>query len=173
MPTIYIQTDESESLRIWRNFYNPTAIIQLEIDETISDEILSMIPADIDSVQFVYNRDTYLSRYHELGYDDSSINTTFINVPLHFTCSAEALGKCNLKSIIFGGNVDEIDDSIFQYCTVLERIWFGGSTKPVFDYAPNLLKCPLISLGIMGWGTVNCGKDLLKLNNSIETQCIL
>ncbi len=154
MPTIYIQTDESKSLRIWRNFYNPTAIICLEIDEPISDEVLYMIPSNIDSVQFGYNRES-------------------LSIPFHFTCSAEALGKCNLKSIIFGGNVDEIDDSIFKHCTVLERVWFGGSTKPVLEHAPNLLKCPLTTLGLYGWGMVETGADLLKIHQSIETQFLL
>ncbi len=171
MPNIYIQTDESKSLRIWRNFYHPTAIICLEIDEPISDEVLYMIPSNIDSVQFIYNRESYTTIYNEIGGTYYGLN--FINIPFHFTCSAEALGKCNLKSIIFGGNVDEIDDSIFQYCAVLERIWFGGSTKPVLEHAPNLLKCPLTTLGLYGWGVVETGADLLKIHQSIETQILL
>jgi hypothetical protein len=154
MPLIQIITEPC----FWRKYNAPYTYIELDSDESISDEVLSIIPADINSVLFTYNK-----------------ATAHKDIPLHFTCSAEALGKCNLKSIIFGGNLDEIDDSIFQYCKVLERIWIGRSTKPILDHAPNLLKCPIIAIGIMGWGKVEgAGRDLQMLFKSIgDVECVV
>ena len=119
-------------------------MIFLDAGEPICDPVLRMI-CEGECIHF-----------HKMG--DPA--TTFLRIE----CSAEELGRLNPKSIWFGGCIENLEDSLFQYCTQLEDIWLGGSKVPILNQrCENLMRLPIRHIGMNGYGAVVKGEGLTEL----------
>jgi hypothetical protein len=148
MPTFGVKP-----IRHWNTVLDHALLIYLEEDEIISDELLSMVQG-FTSLCFTYKPLLFTGRQLP---------------PLKITCSAEGLGCINPKSLYFCGVIEELDDTLFNKCSLLENVWFGASTRPLLEEASNLMKCPLKYLGVNGYGIVHFGKGLEEVASKIKT----
>lgn len=124
------------------------AVYLYEGDE-VNDALLSMI----ESKSAVYITNAHGNR-----------------APLRISCSPDAMGRVNPKSLCLMGRIEALEDSMFQNCSALEHIWFGASTRPLLESAPNLSRCPLKYMGFNGYGVVVRGHDLEQIANRVGQQ---
>lgn len=123
--------------------------VYLHEGEEVNDAVLSMI----ESKSAVYITNVYGNR-----------------APLRISCSPEAMGRVNPKSLCLMGKIEALEDLIFEHCTALEHIWFGASDQPLLESAPYLSRCPLKYMGFNGYGLVQRGHDLDQIRGRVKQQ---
>lgn len=102
-----------------------------------------------------------------LGTRDLSIKKEIYDEPLSMNgCSAEMLGDLHLRTLRLMGIMDDLDDTIFKYCSDLEMLHLGGSSVEVFERTPTTIikHCKsLQKIRVNGVGYLKCGKGMNEL----------